>query len=211
MKLVCKSDRFVVYDEVLPPEQFKLLWLYAQRETFATPMSSGTWLPVWRLLDGQCVGTKTYTEGEQPFNNVLDSLMPLFKKLAEMNPEIIKPYKNLSLRTYIYPTGTKLSWHNDEGYNGAMTYYIHKKWSPSWGGELMTMELPKTYEQPENAPHLDHEYEDELLSTIGLGQVILPKPNRLVLMRQGVMHSINRVDPAAGSAVRCSIVGFFKE
>lgn len=211
MKIVCKTDKFVVYDEVLPPDQFKILWEYAQRETFSSPKTNATWLNVWRLLDGECLGTKAYSESEQPFNNVLDGLMPLFKRIAEMNPEIILPYKDLTLRTYIYPMKSKLSWHTDEGYQGAMTYYIHKSWSGSWGGELMTMELPKNFEKPKNGPHLDHEYEDELLSTIGIGQVILPKPNRLVLMKGGTMHSINRVDPAAGSAVRCSIVGFFKE
>lgn len=212
MKLVCKTDKFVIYDEVLPTDQFNLVWQYAQRENYSTPLSSGNWLKVWRLNDGQCLGTKTYDQSDKPFNNALDALLPLFIEIAKMNPEIITPWQDFALRTYLYPQGTKLSWHDDSRvYTGALTYYIHPKWSASWGGELMVAEVPKVIEAPVNGPHLDQEWEDEHLSAIGVGQWILPKPNRLVIMKSGVMHSINRVDITAGNNARCAIVGFFKK
>ena len=40
-------------------------------------------------------------------------------------------------------------------------------------------------------------------------RVVLPRPNRLVVIAGGNYHAIKRVDPAAGDHVRCSIAGFF--
>ena len=53
--------------------------------------------------------------------------------------------------------------------------------------------------------------EDKFLSAHGFGTYVTCKPNRLVLTRPGVWHSINRVDDDAGDHCRASVVGFFKE
>ncbi len=56
---------------------------------------------------------------------------------------------------------------------------------------------------------LDNEQENARLGRIGLGRYIAPRPNRLVVIVGGTPHMINRVSPAAGDHVRCSISGFF--
>jgi hypothetical protein len=48
-----------------------------------------------------------------------------------------------------------------------------------------------------------------LVEEIGIGQYLVPKPNRLVVMAGGHPHKIARVDTAAGNHVRASVAGFF--
>jgi len=56
---------------------------------------------------------------------------------------------------------------------------------------------------------LDNRAESELLLNCGTGRYIVPKPNRLVVIKAGTPHAINHVHTAVGSNVRCSIAGFF--
>ena len=42
----------------------------------------------------------------------------------------------------------------------------------------------------------------------GMGHFIMPKPNRLVVMKTGNPHMINKVQPAAGDHVRASVTLF---
>jgi Rps23 Pro-64 3,4-dihydroxylase Tpa1-like proline 4-hydroxylase len=148
-----------------------------------------------------------------PFNLPLDSVSKVCDQLGKENPEIIKEYEDVTYRSYIYPRGCKLSWHDDSTtYCGAMTFYTHPKWGSTWGGELIVAEVPppeKVFKHSPCKPHISHEWEDDYINLYGIGQFINPKPNRMVLMAPGVYHSINRVDPDAGDHPRCSIVGFF--
>ena len=119
----------------------------------------------------------------------------------------------MSVRPYLYPRGTKLSWHDDSTvYCAAATYYCHLKWGSTWGGELMVAEVPGLAQvfQGKNLskPHMDHEWEDQYINIYGMGNFITPKPNRLVLMAPGTYHAINRVDADAGDHLRAAIVGF---
>jgi hypothetical protein len=43
----------------------------------------------------------------------------------------------------------------------------------------------------------------------GMGLYTAPSPNRLVFLKGGSWHQINRVDQNAGDHMRCSVVGFF--
>jgi len=40
---------------------------------------------------------------------------------------------------------------------------------------------------------------------------IMPKPNKLVIITSGIIHSIKKVKEAAGDRVRASITGFFQD
>ena len=42
----------------------------------------------------------------------------------------------------------------------------------------------------------------------GVGAYVSPRPNRCVLTAPGVFHSVNRVSPDAGDALRLAVVGF---
>lgn len=215
MKLTFKNSKFAIYDDVLPPDMFDMVWLHAQHDNYSTSLAVGNWIKVWRIGDNPPLGTTEYHWSKRPFNNYMDVVGHYFNEIAKNTTDVVGDESNwgdLALRTYIYPRGSKLSWHNDaDHYAGAFTYYVHPKWGSTWGGELMVAEVPdlkSVKKQPKVGPHLDHEWEDGYLLEYGVGQWISPKPNRCVVMASGVYHSISRVDADAGDHARVGIVGF---
>lgn len=202
-----EAEDFVVYDDVMDKEQFKLVWEAVQNEEYAMPHISG-WSKVWRATDGFPIGGRNYDVSDKPFDNYMDAMNFYISSAAQTNKNIIPSWETLILRPYIYPRGTKLNWHNDLGYKAAAILYVHPEWASTWGGELMLARTPPGVNIP--PPHLDHREEDKFLEIYGMGTYITCKPNRLVLTRAGIWHSINRVDPDAGDHCRTSVVGFFK-
>ena len=206
IKLI-ENDDFVIFDDVMEQQQFEEVWKAVQSEEYLNPHING-WSKVWRMTDGSPLGSRDYDTLNAPFNNYMD-LMQFFIVNAAKTQNFLGEWSKLILRAYLYPRKTKLNWHNDLGYAGAAIFYAHPEWASTWGGELMLAKTPPGINLP--APHLDHRQEDKFLETIGLGTYITCKPNRLVITRPGVWHSINRVDEDAGDHVRTTIVGFFKE
>src|SRR5437016_561861 len=75
---------------------------------------------------------------QAPFNTPLDLMVKPAVEVARLHPEIVAGFEDISLRSYLYPRGSKLSWHDDRTeFSGALTYYIHPRWGSTWGGELM--------------------------------------------------------------------------
>lgn len=214
MKRTFINDKFAIFDDVLPPDLFDKVWLHAQYENYAQSLSSGSWIKVWRIGDNSPLGSTEYLWSKQPFNNYMDVVGYYFNEIAKNSKEILRDntWDELSMRSYIYPRGSKLSWHNDaDQYAGAFTFYVHPKWGSTWGGELLVAEVPEFNRmkvKPNVGPHLEHEWEDDYLLQYGVGQFVSPKPNRCVIMAPGVYHSVNRVDADAGDHARISIVGF---
>lgn len=204
-----KNNKFAIFDNVLPDEVFQKVWLHVQSENYSLPNASG-WVKVWRLGDSMPLGSTEYHLSKKPFNNYMDLISHVFNEIAINSEEIVGSWEEMVLRSYLYPRGTKLSWHNDAlTYAGALTYYVHPHWGSTWGGELMVAEVPEVPKtQPLIGPHLDHLWEDEYVGDKGIGHWIFPKPNRCVIMSGGVYHSVSRVDPDAGDHVRASVVGF---
>lgn len=216
MKLVLQTPDCAVYDDVLSSAVFAAVWSFTQREDYTTPFHSGRWQKVWRVTDSYPLSGPQYVYSRRPFGNALDQAVESFLELAAAHPEIVDASGcasiDLSMRPYLYPRGTKLSWHDDDKtvYRGAMIYYAHQRWSPHWGGELFIADPPPAaYEPLPDGPHLDHSAQDEYLMQLGTGRYIVPKPNRLVLLRSDTFHMLARIDPDAGNHVRCSIAGFF--
>ena len=201
------TDDFAIYDEVMEAEQFFTVWQQVQQEEYSFPHMGG-WLKVWRVTDGSPIGTRNYDVSDKPFGNYMDVMNFYITNAAKSHPKIIPQWDELTLRVYIYPRGTKLNWHNDAGYKGAAIFYIHPEWASTWGGELMLAKTPEKMDFPPS--HLDHRAEDRFMERFGFGSYITCKPNRLVLTRAGVWHSINRVDDDAGDHCRVAVVGFFK-
>lgn len=115
----------------------------------------------------------------------------------------------VTARLHCYPPGSGLSWHNDRsGIAGAFVFFVNPTWELDWGGELMLLSAP------------DHDvtvdtrtFRRRLLlepSAAARGEWILPKPNRLVLLRPGIPHRIGLVSVNAGPHARTSISGFFQ-
>jgi hypothetical protein len=203
-----ETEDFVIYDDVLDEDQFNRVWKAIQAEDFLIPHISN-WSKVWRITDGSPIGSKDYDTAVAPFNNYMDLMQFLIVNAAKAHPNIVNNWAKLVLRSYLYPRGTKLGWHNDLGYCGAAIFYAHPEWASTWGGELMLARTPPS--DHVSPPHLDHREEDCFLGHFGLGTYITAKPNRLVITRPGVWHSINRVDDDAGDHCRATVVGFFKE
>lgn len=209
MRKTRETEDYIIYDEVLSQEDFYKVSTAVQAENFSIPHINN-WLKVWRISDGLPMGGPSYSCDKRPFNNYMDLIGHIFIEMAKMHPNILQEYKELTLRPYLYGRETKLSWHNDAGYTGAGIFYTHKYWGSTWGGELMIAKTPKVEGGVPN-PCLDHEFEDKFLEYYGYGEYITCKPNRLVLTKKGVWHSINRVDKDAGDHVRSSIVAFYKD
>jgi hypothetical protein len=214
-----KLNNFSIYDEILSEKEFFDLWKWVQDEEYSGAHSS-KWLKVWRLSDSPPMGGTSYKLSQAPLNNPIDNLIPRILQIAEDNQELIgkrgEKWDEITIRSYIYPRGTKLSWHNDQGYQAACIFYTHPKWSVSWGGELFIADVDEEYskqcaKEGKKCGPLDFEYLDAILQDKGVGRYVHSKPNRAVLTPSPIWHTVNRVDADAGDNCRCSIVFFFKK
>lgn len=206
-----KTDRFVVYDDVLDEKELPIVQNYVASEKYASPNASGEWKKVWRLNDANCMGGPAYwhSSGVKAFPLGMQIAYHYISKLAEENKDLIGEWKDISIRPFLYPRNTKLSWHNDIGYKAAAIIYVHPYWGSTWGGELMIAHVPD--EDPSSPPWVSHRVEDKFMEHFGIGQYITAKPNRFVLTTSNVWHQVNRVDVDAGDNLRQTIVAFFHE
>lgn len=213
MKLIVQNEHVVVYDDVLAPDDLSALRRYVAGEKFTTPLISGGWVKAWRATDGQPLCTEGYLTSAQPFGTALDLLVPPAQETASRHPEHVSPYTEILFRSYLYPRGTKISWHDDR-YAGALTFYISPHWGATWGGELMIADAPPVRqfarESGKQAEWLAPQWEDDYVAQRGVGIWIAPKPNRLVLTAPTAYHCVNRIDDDAGTNVRAVVVGFYR-
>jgi hypothetical protein len=208
VKLTLKNEKMCVLDEVFSEDHFQKVWDYTQKETYSMP-HSGSWIKVWRLSDSIPMGGPEYQLSKKPFHNEMDLVLAYILEIAKHCEEYLGEWDEIVMRSYLYPRGTKLSWHDDGIYSGAIVLYTHPKWGATWGGELMIAETEAGAEI--RSPHLDKTHENELLGRFGVGTYVSAKPNRAIVTRKNVWHQINRVDLDAGDNIRSSIVCFFKK
>jgi hypothetical protein len=82
-----------------------------------------------------------------------------------------------------------LIFHTDAiSYSGAFSFYLHEDWHPDWGGSFMFSSCAPA--------SIDH------------GLFLVPKPNRLVLLRAGTPHTVAGVAAPEGVS-RIALSGFF--
>lgn len=167
-----------------------------------------------------------------PTGTGLDLLLEQFSRQGEAYESLVgaerQDWRTLAAAPRIYERGSSLYWHRDTPsvVTGSCTYYAHKEWNVQWGGELFIAHPDALSIPEERGPsmltpqevmgrgmvqlsgHLDNsEVNDELLR-MGMGYYIMPKPNRIVIMRTGNPHMISKVQPAAGDHVRLSVTMF---
>lgn len=215
MKLTSKEEKtFAVLDEVFEPEVFERFYQHFNSLDFAYRSMTG-WQKVWRITDGLILAGAPNYHRQAPFGTPMDWLHQTIVALAgQYVADLVgkegEDWNEIVLTPYIYPAGTKISWHDDYGYTGACIFYPHREWSPHWGGELCVAKTPPPDQLPPVAPDLMNRAQDTaLLNHYGMGVYINPLPNRLVFTSGKVWHSINRVDQSAGDHCRCSVVAFF--
>ena len=236
MKTALKSNDFLVVDDFLDEQSFEYVWRFIEEERFRF-VHDQRWIKAFRLADGQPLWGDVYTSVPAPSDRTsatksypttrgIDSLIEKINAEATRFEEYIGAsnidWNYFFCRPYIYPTGSGLSWHTDGrgDVHGAYIYYAHRKWLPHWGAELLIDgSNNKNLDYPEHdmfdgtrkqlGMHLDWGPASQAVMEYGVGHYILPKPNRFVLIRPGILHRINPVHQSAGDEVRVSIIGFF--
>lgn len=217
MREIISNKKMMVWDNVLDDKQFGKLLTEFSGKSFKRQHNTN-WEKVWRPSDGEVLRESSSMYSVNfPNGTALSDLHDIMMAECCAHPEIcgVKDvdWEHIVLTMYIYPAGTRLSWHGDGvEYTSAFTFYCHPRWSPHWGGELLVASTPPSDIMPkvdyEVSPAIDHSQLDAFLNAYGVGQMIIPKPNRLVLMRSGTCHMVNRVDQTAGDNLRMSVVGF---
>jgi Rps23 Pro-64 3,4-dihydroxylase Tpa1-like proline 4-hydroxylase len=138
-------------------------------------------------------------------------------------------WKNFSCMAHAYASGAELSWHRDAGnFTGAYTFYLHKHWMHTWGGNMLIASPDTKFDVYKDAPegvepqdmyaqqfnkilptfNLAHESKSVL--NPGVGIYIAPLPNRIVFVNKSIVHKVERIDASAGSNYRLSLTGFFE-
>jgi len=220
MREVISNNKMVVWDNVLEDQEFGGL-LTKFSETQFQKQHNTNWEKVWHPGDGEVLRSSTSLYScQMPAFKALQPLHDIMMQQCKDHPELCGKFgvdwHYLILSMYIYPAGSRLSWHGDGvEYTAALTYYCHTQWSPHWGGELLVANTPPLEMMPkvdyEVLASIDHRQLDAFINAFGVGHMIVPKPNRMVLMKSGTCHMVNRVDQAAGDHLRMSVVAFTRK
>ncbi|MEJ8675574.1 2OG-Fe(II) oxygenase [Chromobacterium amazonense] len=123
-------------------------------------------------------------------------------------------WQTISFAFWKYGVGSRLGWHNDagNGRTGEFVFYTHRKWKPSWGGELIILDEPSDVFEDGLKKEEYFAYVEQIVSeSLSPLVAIQPRPNRLVMIKSGVCHYINRVDVAADKVERMSLTGFVSQ
>lgn len=221
-----RGERYVVYDDVLTPEDFQKARFWFGSLDF-TPVWPGT--AARRISDGISYSAAgvgpIYSTSAAPHSSTGEVLGAMIGRLAEQASWLIgcegERWTGLTLLPNFYPTGSRLSWHNDgPGRAGAYIYYLHPTWNASWGGELMLLDesatqlhtkslLPPLSQQEDGL--LELRREENAIRSATRSRFVSPWPNRLVVLQADTYHSIARVDTSAGENTRCAVTGFMLE
>ncbi len=242
MNKVVKGEGYLVFDDFLHQDELLAIQLYLQFENYFLVHSQG-WSKSWRMNDGEPLASMSYmysllTEKTTLNDNViLQGIHILSVKISTISARLRDflgaDWNAFSLTTFLYPAGSGLGWHEDDGqYKGAYIFYAHPQWKPDWGGELFITHqsvnpsagLPEQiYQASEEVlrmsgitggavgPEFGWTLRERKIFDEGIGTFISPKPNRLVIVKPEYSHCIKKVDVSAGDNPRCSIAGFFHE
>ncbi|MDT0267445.1 2OG-Fe(II) oxygenase [Streptomyces sp. DSM 44915] len=215
MRETHRRDRFVVFDDFLDEATLTELRGQLDRSTFSEVNSV-----IYPDTDGQAYRSRgAYLKGAalgSPGGGGRPKAYEKILSVVAAEPGIFgangDDWDRAAFTFWRYPAGSRLSWHNDVGggRRGEYILFLHDTWKASWGGELMILD-----EDPPPASSADFEdFIAQMELQVRRSRVspvaILPKPNRLVLVRAGTAHQINRVDPTAGSERR-TLTGFISK
>ena len=202
MNLVFDSEHVKVYDDVLPEEDFAMLFEWFNKIPFMNIQAAeGIWNRVWnpdaKVLKGQPI---YFPAGRiPPLDGIDKSLIAIIEKI---NTVIF--HGKITMTPYYYMAGSGLNWHNDRRHEKAFTFYCHQDWSPEWGGEFQTLDLKGEDKKMIWRVFDNKELFDAMINK-GIGQFFHPKPNRLIV-NSDIMHKINTT--STDSSPRLSLQGF---
>ncbi len=219
---------FRVVDDFLEPGVFQALHEHVKQEKFFYE-NSLEWNTVWHPLNGNSLitGLKSYGETGKPSlryptKTPVDRFMETICGAREFFDDLLLPADvggdelKFTAAGFLYRAGWGLPWHIDHGnqqYRGAFVYYLHENWRGNWGGELMISAEKRKFAADVGDIDLGFRqgvgFSKPAYIEDGVGTFVMPKPNRAVFLKQGVLHAINPVSPLAGENMRFSLAGFF--
>jgi hypothetical protein len=236
-RVTAQTDFFTVIDDLLPQDKRDALWNFLQIQPMQRVDALGRrghWLiEDQEVLRGPTVGWGHRWDSLFPSGSPVDDVMEAIVAASDLfAPSVGRrntDWEIFSAMATIYRAGQGLVWHRDsEDNTGSYIYYAHPEWNVEWGGELYlahTLDLPREYgvffhrlralpelsSPPPVCAHLENDDANELLLRGGFGSYVMPKPNRLIVIKGGTPHAIAKVNASAGRNIRASVGGFFKK
>ena len=216
MREAQRGARFVVFDDFLSETAFDAAVQIMERTALSERVSA------IRPADGSAYrsrGLSFPTDGDRP------ELVTHLAATVHDEPDLFGPghtdWGRVTFTFWQHPSGSRHSWHSDSGpgRRGEFILFTHRHWDMSWGGELMVLDrdpdLLGTAGPDAAGPDAAGPCGDALtrvhnvLRSCAVDPVtILPRPNRLVLLRSNTLHTVRRVDRTAGENLRCTLNGF---
>ena len=95
-KILQNEDKFVIYDNVLSQEEFKSTWEWFQQLDYSSINSTG-FMKVWKMTDGNPMGSNEYNAKNYPFNNPLDKIYEKINEINTNHPEVFGKWKEVFL------------------------------------------------------------------------------------------------------------------
>lgn len=219
------SEHFIILDGFLGDDARRNVWESFVSQTFNFIHDNG-FERVFRLYDGNALyGEQTIVKRRDTHRSNDESGRSVKTSGKNQNPETklinsiirngsvsrflskVTEWRSITVQSFIYPVGAGLGWHDDDAKLANFIYYPHPHWDASWGGELLISGAPVGKAGSTKVPGL-YRHNDARVLEHGVGTFVMPKPDRLVMIRGGVSHCIKKVDAAAGSAIRASYSGF---
>ncbi|RMH08195.1 MAG: hypothetical protein D6704_03590 [Nitrospirae bacterium] len=195
-------------DPVLVLEE---VWTDQELAQFQQAMQQATWkalaeMPAVAKAFPQCGNWLKADIAQQEADLLLKKIaLPCIAEYIESFPGIIS--RHLNFNYYSYGAGDCLSTHDDtdEAYAReqgkrpprrrlALVTYLHSRWEPDWGGELIIYETKK---------------DATGTVTLEITHCIAPQPGSVAIFTVPRFHRVCRVDALAGSHRRLSIAGWF--
>jgi Rps23 Pro-64 3,4-dihydroxylase Tpa1-like proline 4-hydroxylase len=220
MRLTESGERYVVYDDFLSPSEFEHAASLMRRADLAE-----TYSVISAERDGPAHRSRGMSFSARIGDEGTGGRPPAFKAIAQavraearLFGEAGVSWDKLTYTFWQYPAGSRLGWHNDagRGRQGEFIVYLHPEWDISWGGELLLFDrepralLEMLGVSAETIEALSPQaLLDEILRTCEASPLaVLPRPNRLVMVKANTVHTVRRVDHTAGSHRRCTLTGF---
>lgn len=207
MELTFESLSCAVFDNFLPPQEMHAIFEYFRgldfklvhetKQNVPKQMQSG-YKRAWRFDEGQALTSHGFATYAVPEPQLPPAVTAIGRKWAEERD------------TRFFPSATVL----DPFISQLKALALQPEWDAEYGGEFLIYDdavRPVAHAQWQNrrfdplcvaVPYTDH-------TRATGGRFMEPLPNRLIVIKRGLMHKVQRVSPLAGSHVRASITGFF--
>lgn len=213
MTVVQRANRFIVIDDFLDAATLSAARTMMQRATFREVPSV-----ISPDADGSAFRSNGVRFGDDLGGSPAGGRPKVYEALAQRVHQERDFYvgggpswDTLAFTFWKYPAGSRLGWHNDAGHGryGEFILFLHDVWTPSWGGELMLLdEEPATSDGAGTGADPVAQMEALLDRSPTSPVAVMPRPNRLVMVKAGTVHQIHRVDRTAGDHMRCTLTGF---